>query len=305
MISIALATYNGAKYLRQQLDSIYAQTYRDIEVIACDDCSADETVSILEEYENKYGLRLYCNEKNLGYIKNFEKAISLCSGKYISLSDQDDIWMPQKLEVLKNAIGENLLIFSDMGLINEAGVVIARSAFHYFKFNPERARDIQYMAFRNYVTGCTVLFKKELLFEAMPFSVKVPHDYWLAMFALNKDKIIYTPDQLVNYRQHSTNQIGMHLMTLSNTVNRIIGIKVEVSTTILVSKELASCEKFRADFKQTLSRAALIYEAIISNKTHFIIKCFYWLKYFKYLSTKSLGDWIILRILQRREFARD
>lgn len=80
MISIALAAYNGEKFLRKQLDSIYAQTYKDIEVVACDDCSLDGTVSILKEYENKYGLRLYCNEKNLGYIKNFEKVISLCKG---------------------------------------------------------------------------------------------------------------------------------------------------------------------------------------------------------------------------------
>ena len=97
LVSIAMATYNGEKYLKEQLDSIYAQTYKDIEVIVCDDCSSDKTVEILDEYKEKYGLKYYINEKNLGFKKNFEKAISLCSGDFIALADQDDIWIENKI----------------------------------------------------------------------------------------------------------------------------------------------------------------------------------------------------------------
>ena len=93
MISIAMATYNGEKFLRYMLDSILSQTYQDIELIICDDNSSDSTCLILKEYEkNNSRIKLYFNESNLGFIKNFEKAISLCSGDYIALSDQDDIW---------------------------------------------------------------------------------------------------------------------------------------------------------------------------------------------------------------------
>jgi glycosyltransferase involved in cell wall biosynthesis len=92
MISLAMPTYNGERFLREQLDSIYNQTIVPDEVIVVDDCSTDGTISILEEYKKKYGLKYWVNEKNLGYNKNFEKAISLCTGDYIALSDQDDVW---------------------------------------------------------------------------------------------------------------------------------------------------------------------------------------------------------------------
>ena len=93
LISIAIATYNGEKYLEEQLDSIYAQTYKNIEVIVTDDCSSDKTVEILKKYYKSHGLKYVINETNLGFVKNFEKAISLCRGDYIALSDQDDIWL--------------------------------------------------------------------------------------------------------------------------------------------------------------------------------------------------------------------
>ena len=101
MISIALASYNGSKYIREQLDSILEQTYQDFELIICDDCSTDNTWQILQEYAQKDSrIKVFENERNLGFKKNFEKAISLCNGKYIALSDQDDIWIDNHLEVL-------------------------------------------------------------------------------------------------------------------------------------------------------------------------------------------------------------
>ncbi|MDP8265843.1 MAG: glycosyltransferase family 2 protein [Candidatus Aceula meridiana] len=299
MISIALATYNGEKYLREQLDSIYGQTYKDIEVVVCDDCSTDGTMLILKEYENKHGLRVYCNEKNLGYIKNFEKAVLLCRGEYVALSDQDDMWVPQKLETLMKELGHNLLIFSDLSLVAEDGKEIAKSASRYNRVNLRRALAIQYMAFRNYINGCTILFRRELVKKAVPFNPHVPHDYWLAMFALNENRLTYVPDQLVKYRQHSDNEFGMQPTTLSNMVIRIAGIKEELAKMILNEQELASCEKFCDDFKQVIRRAAYVCKIITSENTSFFLRCFYFLRYFKYLSQKSFGSWILLRILRQ------
>src|SRR5574344_2136916 len=98
MISLALPTYNGEKYLREQLDSIFNQTMVPEEIVVVDDRSTDSTIQILEEYKQKYGLKYYINEQNLGYNKNFEKAITLCQGDYIALCDQDDVWLPEKIE---------------------------------------------------------------------------------------------------------------------------------------------------------------------------------------------------------------
>ena len=101
MISVAMTTYNGEKYLKEQIDSILSQSEKDIELIICDDCSTDNTNKILSDYTEKdKRVHVYKNELNLGYVKNFEKAISLCSGDYIALSDQDDIWLPEHLSVL-------------------------------------------------------------------------------------------------------------------------------------------------------------------------------------------------------------
>lgn len=108
-----MTTYNGVKYLREQIESILSQTYKDFELIICDDCSKDSTVSILKKYQNKDSrVKYFINESNLGFKKNFEKAISLCSGEYVAFSDQDDIWLPEKLEESITHIGNNNLLCS-------------------------------------------------------------------------------------------------------------------------------------------------------------------------------------------------
>lgn len=122
MISIAMATYNGEKYLREQLDSILAQTVQDFELIVCDDCSTDLTMQILNEYaERDSRIKVFENEENLGFKKNFEKVIGLCSGNYIALSDQDDIWLPEHLEVLYKNIGEKSTSWGNSLLIDSNG----------------------------------------------------------------------------------------------------------------------------------------------------------------------------------------
>jgi glycosyltransferase involved in cell wall biosynthesis len=207
LISIAMATYNGQKYLKEQLDSIYAQTYKNIEVIVADDCSTDETVKILNEYSISYGLKYYKNEQNLGYVKNFEKAITLCSGDFIALCDQDDVWRADKLEKMFKNIAGNLLIHSDAKLIDENGDTLSESyaAIAHKKF---RKNTYEYF-FSNDVTGCTTLFKKELLFFALPFPKNMlAHDWWLALCASKEGSIKYLNEPLISYRQHASNQIG-------------------------------------------------------------------------------------------------
>ena len=101
-ISVVMATYQGEKYLREQLDTIRLQTRRADEVILCDDCSGDATVEIAEQYIREYGLeaewRILVNEKNLGYANNFHRAASLATGEYLFFADQDDLWKPEKIE---------------------------------------------------------------------------------------------------------------------------------------------------------------------------------------------------------------
>ena len=100
LVSIALCIYNGERFLKEQLETLVNQTYKNIEIVAVDDCSTDSSVLILETYKAKYPfINIHRNARNLGYVKNFEKAISLCKGDFIALSDQDDIWDPDKIKL--------------------------------------------------------------------------------------------------------------------------------------------------------------------------------------------------------------
>ena len=113
-----MTTYNGERYLQEQIDSILNQTYSNFELIICDDCSTDSTIEIISSY-NDSRIKLFVNDKNLGFKKNFEKAIKLCTGEYIALSDQDDIWKSNHLEVLYEKINNKELICGNNLLINE------------------------------------------------------------------------------------------------------------------------------------------------------------------------------------------
>ncbi|WP_296023787.1 glycosyltransferase [uncultured Treponema sp.] len=127
-VSIALASYNGEKYIREQLDSILSQTVKDFELIVCDDCSKDSTLQILREYERKdRRIKIFENEQNLGFKKNFEKAILLCSGEYIALSDQDDIWTKDHLEKLFSIIGKHSLACGNALMVDENGKSLGKN----------------------------------------------------------------------------------------------------------------------------------------------------------------------------------
>ena len=205
MISIAMATYNGEKYLREQLDSILAQTHQNFELIVCDDCSTDSTVQILREYEkNDSRIKVFVNEENLGFKKNFEKAIGLCSGDYIALSDQDDIWLPEHLEKLYSHIGEHMLICANSRLIDKYGNDLHQNMKPTTFFVSENA-DKQFLQLlhTNFVQGCTALFRSYLVKKAFPIPDEPAyHDYWIALIAALHGTIRYILDVIVLYRQH-------------------------------------------------------------------------------------------------------
>ena len=209
LISIALATYNGSRFLREQLDSIYAQTWPNIEVVACDDCSSDDTEAILEEYRQRHGLRYEVNKRNLGFVRNFEKVMSLCRGEFIALADQDDVWFPEKLERLMAGIGSASLVYSDAFLIDDEGRELPGSLIATSGVLPVTGTSFSYFVCNSCVTGCTALFRRDLLDTALPIpECETYHDWWLALVASKRDGVCYLPERLVRYRQHAANQAG-------------------------------------------------------------------------------------------------
>jgi len=208
LVSVVLACYNGMKYLEQQLHSLDAQNYPNFEVVVVDDASTDGTYEYLLDYvSTHHNYTLVCNDTNSGVVTTFEKAILLAKGDYIALCDQDDIWFPSKVQELMLNIDDRWLIHSDANLIDQNGVVIQSS---YFKFCKNEINNYAHYLIENNVTGCTCLFKKELLSlidNKFPRGITV-HDHLLAILAARINKIKYLDEVLMSYRQHPTNQIG-------------------------------------------------------------------------------------------------
>jgi Glycosyltransferases involved in cell wall biogenesis len=204
-VAIALCTYNGDSYLEQQIDSILGQTYQNItEIICVDDGSQDSTIHILNKYKALDSrFKVYSNENRIGYIKNFEKALSLCKEEYIALSDQDDIWYPHKIERLIESIEDKLMIYSDNEYIDQDNNKLHKRMSDSRKLGI--CTSCLNLALFSGIPGHTMLVRKELIQLALPFSPKIPHDYWLAFFAAKYHSVAYINEQLVGYRQHNKN----------------------------------------------------------------------------------------------------
>lgn len=208
LVSVVLGTYNGEAFLKEQLDSVLAQTYPNIEIIAVDDGSKDATVSILNEYAARDPrIRVYVNEQNLGFIKNFEKGMRLSKGHWISVCDQDDYWFPGKIENMVRGIGDQPMIYCDSLLcgadLEPMGKKIS-DIVHYQSFD-----DCRQLCVFSRMYGHATLVTRELFEKASPFIPEMPHDGWMAFHATLYGGVAYLPEVLVKYRQHASNVYGV------------------------------------------------------------------------------------------------
>lgn len=213
-VSIAMTTYNGERFLRQQLDSLYAQTMLPDEVIVCDDGSTDGTIDILKEYGQSKGLKYYLNERSLGVNANFYKAISLCECDYIAICDQDDIWLPPKIELSYKKLieiddGKPSVVSTKHNDIDSEGNIINEISSH-----PDKDDYITNLTGHGNSQGCTMMFNRPLI--DLVFLIKDKHDIYrscmydafigmVAAVAGNKYNL-GTP--LLLYRHHDRNVIG-------------------------------------------------------------------------------------------------
>lgn len=208
LVSIVLATYNGEKYLAEQLDSLLAQTYPHIELIAVDDLSKDGTLSILRQYEQIHpNMKVFVNETNLGYIKNFNKACSLSSGQLIAFCDQDDRWAPEKIARQVAAIGAHDLVYCNSRLCDQDLQPLGRTiedmavlkSYHYC---------LELAVFcRMY--GHAIMITRRLFEAADPFLDMIPPDWWISYLATLHGGALYLPETMVDYRQHANNTFGV------------------------------------------------------------------------------------------------
>lgn len=229
--SVAMTTYNGEKYIKEQLMSILTQTVPANEIIICDDCSKDNTVNIIEkivkENTTMTEIKLYRNKSNLGYIKNFYQAISLTKGDYIFLSDQDDIWHLDKIEKMSTIMQQMncTALCTNFNLVNSEGVLINDKG--QFKLNPfinkvkELLTPIKFsnLIFGNISQGCTYCFSKQVKDAYLQInSNQLIHDHQIMFIASLLGDVYFLNENLIDYRLHNKNAIGFNK---KNTATKI------------------------------------------------------------------------------------
>ncbi len=266
-IGIVLATYNGEKYLTQMLDSLVAQTRQADFIVAVDDGSKDNTPAILKSYENRLPLQVTILGKNSGHRAAFSKALELAQPQLddndlIALADQDDVWLPQKLEFLENEIQDKALIFGDAQVVDADGKIMADSWRSYSKIEKKISMEQQIAGINN-VTGCLSLFRASLLKTILPIPEGVTvHDRWIAMIADRQGGIAAIDAPVVQYRIHSNNAVGgvaapSMSKTLETQIQWIQTILDNVGKLSLTKKEIRFAKKLLGLAKARLSRAVL------------------------------------------------
>lgn len=199
-ISVCIAVYNGSKYIIEQLDSILKQLNDDDEIILSDDCSQDNTLEIVRKVNDKRIVIL----ENKGFgspILNFEKALLHANGDIIFLSDQDDVWLPNKVELYLEKLKTCDFVYSNIILVDQYLNKINKL---FYKKLPKA--NYFSIIFSNKIVGATIAIRKDLLKKAIPFPQKIPmHDQWLGFIALVYGRVEFIETPLLLYRRHSEN----------------------------------------------------------------------------------------------------
>lgn len=326
-IDILLATYNGEKYLREQIESILHQTYKNIHLIISDDKSTDNTREILKEYEKYNNIDIYYQEKNLGYVKNFEFLLKKVENKYYMLSDQDDVWLKEKVEKSMDTLKKNDadLVFGDLEVVDENLKTIYASFGDFMLLNRKINKYINSYKLNylyNCVTGCTILSKKEFIKYIIPIpktSKYLIHDHWIGLMIALNGKLAYMPQKYIKYRQHGTNQVGTDKIShkfkkLEQVRELFINVKLGIFQTYVKNND-----KFPKEL-QALNIEALDYFEMLKQKKNLNFKKWniyhelyknetinYYILNFIILNTPIIGKilfnirYTILKLMKKRE----
>ena len=263
-IAILLAAYNGEKYLSEQLDSILAQTYNDFAVYIHDDGSRDKTAEIISEYAEKYPEKIYVldGKPTGGARNNFMYLFKEVEAEYYMCSDQDDFWLPEKVQKTLDAIEKisadkhiPCLVYTDLRVVDERLNVISDSFREYMALNCVDT-SINHIIVQNVVTGCTMLLNRDLrdqMIKCRNVNNIIMHDYWAALVAAYTGKMYFLDEATMLYRQHGGNVLGAVAIGTADAFSKTGSEKIRsnLHNTRLQAKELA--EVFGADKNSVIS----------------------------------------------------
>lgn len=219
MISVCIATFNGEKYIKEQLMSILFQLSSEDEIIISDDGSTDNTLNIIESFNSPI-IHIFINNGEHGYTSNFENTLRHINGDIVFFSDQDDVWMSDKVSVCMKYLQKYSFVISDAVLVDEKGDEIADSFY--------AIRHAKRGWFKNIVRfsylGCCIAFRREILRKALPFPsnhILCTHDNWITLIAMTYYNYIAINDKLIRYRRHENNNSGGGLKNATSFIFKI------------------------------------------------------------------------------------
>lgn len=202
MVTVCLATYNGDKFIREQLQSILVQLDENDEIIISDDSSTDRTLEIIENFKD-CRITILRNQLFKNPIYNFENALKYANGEFIFLADQDDIWLPNKIQITKEKLMIYDVVVSNCLVVDRDLKVLHSSFFSLNKSQPGFFHNI----LKNSYLGCCMAFRKQILDLALPFPAKIPmHDVWLGLVSELFYKCYFIQEPLILYRRHGGNE---------------------------------------------------------------------------------------------------
>lgn len=201
MVSVCMATYNGQKYIKEQMDSILCQLSDQDEVIVSDDGSKDKTIDILKSYHDNR-IKIFINKGKHGFVGNFENSLRHASGDYIFLCDQDDYWKPNKVEVVLKALEKYDLVIHNAELVDGQGKSLGKTYYDTLHHKTGFLANL----YKTRWLGCCMAFRKEVRDYCLPIPEKLTgHDYWIGMLGMLRFRYKFMDDVLMCYRRHGDN----------------------------------------------------------------------------------------------------
>lgn len=228
-VSVCIASYNGEKYIKEQINSILSQLKSDDEIIISDDSSTDKTIEIIEDIDDRR-IVLLKNQTFHSHVSNFENALKHAKGAYIFLADQDDIWLENKLETMLNLLEHYDLVVSDAIMVDDAMHMLADSFFTFKHSSKGFAKNL----YKNTYLGCCMGFNRHILEIALPFPRGINmHDWWIGLIGELYGRVYFSPEKLIKYRRHedALTPIGKKS---NNSFLQKIGFRVAISKGLIL-----------------------------------------------------------------------